>query len=160
MSFGKEIMSGLLITLFSVIVFVYYLISYNKFTLTQVSTSTNSDTSVSGKVVNGVLNLSLAELQKHNTPSDCWIVIYNKVLKITPYLNLHPGGISTITSFCGADGTKAFDSKGRNGHSSYAVNLLERFTIGILGQTINPSVLTQPVDTSNININRGQERDD
>ena len=167
MDVKKELGIGLIMTLITIGLIIFYIYRFNQ--LTSVSKTFNfqsgSSATASGSIItttNGVLNLTAAELSKHNTPSDCWIVIYDKVLRITPYLNFHPGGADVITQYCGQDATQAFDTKGGQGrpHSSYAVSLLEQFTIGLLGQKINPAVLNQPANTTNFNsngINKGED---
>lgn len=143
MSFGKEIMIGVLIALLPLLLVGYYLFQYNQFSKVESKLIPSSSAKV--------LSLTTSELSKHNTQNDCWIVIYNNVLNVTPYLNLHPGGVGAITPYCGKDASKAFDSiKNQSGHSSYAVSLLQKFTIGLFGQEINPAILNQPVDTTDI----------
>ncbi|HEX9008034.1 MAG TPA: cytochrome b5-like heme/steroid binding domain-containing protein [Patescibacteria group bacterium] len=167
MDVKKELGIGLIMTLFVIGLMIFYIFRFNQLTSAPklINFQTNQTATVGGTVIpstNGVLNLTAAELNKHNTPADCWIVINDKVLRITPYLNFHPGGASVITQYCGQDATAAFDTKGGLGrpHSSYAVSLLEQFTIGLLGQKINPAVLNQPVNTTNLinsGVNNGED---
>ncbi|MEI6528286.1 MAG: cytochrome b5-like heme/steroid binding domain-containing protein [bacterium] len=85
----------------------------------------------SGKTV--VLNA--AEVAKHSTASDCWMIINAKVYDLSNYDINHPGGTYTIDSYCGKDATVAFDTKGRPGgrpHSSYANSLLDQYYVGDL----------------------------
>lgn len=37
-------------------------------------------------------NITWDELQKHNTPSECWMAIRGKVYDVTSWLPKHPGG--------------------------------------------------------------------
>lgn len=39
------------------------------------------------------VKLDMAEVAKHNTESDCWVVVNGEVLDATPFLADHPGGI-------------------------------------------------------------------
>jgi len=45
--------------------------------------------------------LSVAEVAKHNSSSDCWLIIENKVYDVSDYVNSHPAGRATITPHCG-----------------------------------------------------------
>ncbi|MFA6177484.1 MAG: cytochrome b5 domain-containing protein [Candidatus Paceibacterota bacterium] len=127
----------------AVAVVVAGLISYNK---NQPSTTVpntngiNQTPNISGidsKVT--TLVLSKAELAKHNSSQNCWLLISGKIYDVTSYINQHPGGASTIIPNCGTDATTAYDTKGRpNGspHSSNAEALLANYFIGNLNQTL------------------------
>ena len=51
----------------------------------------------------------IAEIRKHNTREDFWIVIHGKVYNLTPYLPYHPGGIDILMKTAGNNGTVLFD---------------------------------------------------
>ncbi|MFA6095999.1 MAG: cytochrome b5 domain-containing protein [Candidatus Paceibacterota bacterium] len=106
-------------------------------------------------------SLNAAEIAKHNSTGDCWIIISSKVYNVTSYLQAHPGGVGTISPYCGQDATQAFQGKG---HSSYADSLLASYYIGSLNQTVDTPVIQQNVQNTNntpppINI-RGDDDDD
>lgn len=52
---------------------------------------------------------TVEEVAKHNTDSDCWVIVKNVVLDLTPFLNDHPGGRDSIINFAGKDATESFD---------------------------------------------------
>lgn len=52
---------------------------------------------------------SLAEVAKHNTDKDCWVVVNGKVLDVTNFLSDHPGGKMAIMTFAGRDATEEFN---------------------------------------------------
>merc|ERR1712151_843570 len=52
---------------------------------------------------------SLAEIAKHNTNTDCWVVLHGRVLNVTSFLKEHPGGELAIMTFAGKDATEEFD---------------------------------------------------
>jgi succinate dehydrogenase/fumarate reductase flavoprotein subunit len=52
---------------------------------------------------------TLEEVAKHNTDSDCWVVVGGKVLDVTNFLDDHPGGKMAIMTFAGKDATEMFD---------------------------------------------------
>jgi cytochrome b involved in lipid metabolism len=52
---------------------------------------------------------TLEEVKEHNTKSDCWIVVHNKVYNVSEFLNDHPGGALSILAYAGKDATAEFD---------------------------------------------------
>jgi flavocytochrome c len=52
---------------------------------------------------------SMAEVAKHNTKSDCWVVVAGQVLNVTNFLSQHPGGELAIITFAGKDATEEFN---------------------------------------------------
>lgn len=54
------------------------------------------------------LNMDGAEVAKHNTRSDCWIVLEGSVYDVTDFLPEHPGGPTMILKYAGGDATEEF----------------------------------------------------
>mmetsp|Transcript_21515 Transcript_21515/g.27728 ORF Transcript_21515/g.27728 Transcript_21515/m.27728 type:complete len:154 (-) Transcript_21515:972-1433(-) len=54
-------------------------------------------------------NISIEEVNRHNSEHDSWIILRGKVYNLTPYLHYHPGGISIFKNFYGKDCTEQFD---------------------------------------------------
>merc|ERR1719299_147114 len=52
---------------------------------------------------------TLAEVAKHTTEDDCWVVLHGRVLNVTKFLKEHPGGVLAIMTFAGKDATEEFD---------------------------------------------------
>lgn len=78
-----------------------------------------------------------AEIATRNTPSDCWIIISDKVYSVSKYLTDHPGGASAIIEYCGADATQGFAKQNKpngGGHSNQARSQLSEYQIGTLQQ--------------------------
>jgi len=69
---------------------------------------------------------TMAEVEKHNTEEDVWIVVNDKVYDCTDYLELHPGGIDSIIINAGEDATEDFVAI----HSMKATKMLEKYYIG------------------------------
>jgi len=52
---------------------------------------------------------TLADVSKHNTKTDCWVVVNDEVLNVTNFLKDHPGGELAILTFAGKDATEEFN---------------------------------------------------
>ena len=98
----------------------------------------------------GELTLNLAEIAKHNSASDCWLLISNKVYNVTSFISSHPGGAGPILTYCGQEATQAYNTKdiGRP-HSSSATAMLASYYIGDFNQTIGQSQIQQSVQQTN-----------
>mmetsp|Transcript_17795 Transcript_17795/g.35818 ORF Transcript_17795/g.35818 Transcript_17795/m.35818 type:complete len:138 (+) Transcript_17795:252-665(+) len=79
--------------------------------------------------------ITMAEVSKHNTEKDCWLVIGNatnggpKVYDVTSYLDDHPGGAEVMLDVAGQDADEFFEDIG---HSNDAREELEKHIIGVL----------------------------
>jgi cytochrome b involved in lipid metabolism len=94
------------------------------------STNSNQDTK----------SISEAEVAKHNSETDCWTIINDKVYDITKYIPRHPGG-DEILKACGTDGSSMFNSRttedgqsigSGTSHSANAQSQLNQFLVGDL----------------------------
>ncbi len=73
---------------------------------------------------------TLADIAKHSNQSDCWFAINGKVLDVTTFIPMHPGG-NVIVDGCGKDASDYFN--GVNAHMEPVVESLKsKFTIGSL----------------------------
>jgi len=81
------------------------------------------------------------EVTKHNTANDCYLIINNNVYDVSPYIDMHPGGRSIITSRCGEKVTGIFARI----HSNRAWDLLKNFKVGSV-------VKTQTIASTNIKV--------
>ena len=50
-----------------------------------------------------------ADIAKHNTDKDCYVVIDGNVLDVTGFLKDHPGGKKAIMLYAGKDATEEFE---------------------------------------------------
>lgn len=73
---------------------------------------------------------TLAEVETHNTPSNCWAAISGNVYDLTSWVSRHPGGENPIKNLCGTDGTARFERK--HGGSNAAKMSLGLLKIGTL----------------------------
>jgi len=63
--------------------------------------------------------ISLEELSKHDSETDCWVVYQGKVYDLTSWLTKHPGGVKTILPHCGTQNFEAaFKAKHGNSKAS------------------------------------------
>lgn len=53
--------------------------------------------------------ISPAEVSKHNTESDCWVIVNGRVLNVTEFLPDHPGGKKAILLYAGKDASEEFN---------------------------------------------------
>merc|ERR1719436_43349 len=53
--------------------------------------------------------LTMAEVAKHTTKEDCWVVVSGQVLNVTKFLPEHPGGELAILTFAGKDASEEFN---------------------------------------------------
>lgn len=77
-----------------------------------------------------------ADVAKHTTKSDCWMIIGGKVYDLTNYLPQHPAPLELMLGLCGKDATDAWNTKGGRGraHSARAAAILESYHIGALSR--------------------------
>ncbi|XP_024995770.1 cytochrome b5-like [Cynara cardunculus var. scolymus] len=71
--------------------------------------------------------LSLEEVSKHDSKTDCWLIISGKVYDITPFLDDHPGGDEVLVLATKKDATEDFEDVG---HSQNARNMLTEYYVG------------------------------
>lgn len=74
-------------------------------------------------------SISLDEVAWHDTPDDCWLVIYDYVYDCTELVKTHSGGQDVLLEYAGRDATLGFID---TGHSKTARETLERYLIGEL----------------------------
>jgi hypothetical protein len=80
---------------------------------------------------------TMAEVSKHRTVDDCWLVVDGRVYDVTPYMAKHPGGTSVILKLAGLDATDGF-------HAYHAPRIAEKilpaFYIGTVSDwSVSPS---------------------
>ena len=68
------------------------------------------------------------QIATHNTESDCWLRIHDKVYDVTKYLDTHPGGAEVIMDTAGGNATDMFEDIG---HSKGARRQLTKFQVGV-----------------------------
>merc|ERR1719506_1609660 len=61
------------------------------------------------KASGGDGGMTMAEVAKHTTKTDCWVVVSDQVLNVTKFLGEHPGGELAILTFAGKDATEEFN---------------------------------------------------
>merc|ERR1719400_2053908 len=53
--------------------------------------------------------ITMEEVAKHTSKSDCWVVVAGQVLNVTSFLSEHPGGELAILTFAGRDASEEFN---------------------------------------------------
>ncbi|XP_073830303.1 cytochrome b5 [Musca autumnalis] len=76
-----------------------------------------------------MVEISLETVKLHNTPSDLWVVIENKVYDLSKFRSEHPGGEETLDEVAGRDATQDFIDVG---HSQEAREMMKKYFIGDL----------------------------
>eukprot|EP00010_Vexillifera_abyssalis_P000418 CAMPEP_0201556730 /NCGR_PEP_ID=MMETSP0173_2-20130828/57410_1 /ASSEMBLY_ACC=CAM_ASM_000268 /TAXON_ID=218659 /ORGANISM="Vexillifera sp., Strain DIVA3 564/2" /LENGTH=149 /DNA_ID=CAMNT_0047969187 /DNA_START=12 /DNA_END=461 /DNA_ORIENTATION=+ len=71
-----------------------------------------------------------AEVEKHHTADDCWIIIHDRVYNVTSWVEKHPGG-DAIGLKAGQDSTDLFENQA---HSDYARKHMEQYEIGVIAE--------------------------
>lgn len=76
----------------------------------------------------------MAEVRKHSSENDAWIVVDGKVYDVTKYAPGHPGGPQWILDWAGKDASEAFATKGGMGieHTETAKEEMKEHLIGEL----------------------------
>lgn len=67
--------------------------------------------------------ISLAELAKHNSESDCWVAYNGNVYDVTAFLGKHKGGSAAIMKTCGT--VEAFSNAFTGKHGTSKESVLE-----------------------------------
>ena len=91
---------------------------------------------------------SLAEVARHNSPDDCWLVIDNQVYEVTDYLSKHEPMLD-IQAWCGQDASQDYHDKAGKGedHSSRADEALTQYLVGpLISETPVEAAATDTVD--------------
>jgi len=101
-------------------------------TETTTTGNVNTETATESTSTTITKTITLAEVAKHTTESDCRTAINGKVYDVTAFFGKHPGGDKNILRTCGIDATQVFEKK--HGGNTKANNVLEGFEIGTLGQ--------------------------
>jgi cytochrome b involved in lipid metabolism len=114
------------------------------------SISASNDSNSINNDSNITVVIDMNEVSRHNSLSNCWIVIDDLVYDSTNYIPEHPGGSQLIIDYCGRDASSAFHNKGgrRSDHSGSAKNILARYVIAKLGSVVEVVAVISPVISS------------
>ncbi len=113
---------------------VFYI---NQSTVTSISTTGTTDTKTNNK------GYSFEEVSKHNTDSDCFIVVDNFVFDVTPFVKLHSSAFN-----CGADVSVNYHKN----HGKQIRQQMLQFKIGVL-EGVGESAHADDLPIENLTIN-------
>ncbi|EPS64889.1 hypothetical protein M569_09892 [Genlisea aurea] len=82
-----------------------------------------------------------AEVSRHNTNKDCWLLINGKVYDVTKFLGEHPGGEDVLVFATGKDSTPEFEEVG---HSATAKKRMEEFYLGDIDTSTGEHIPSVP----------------
>ncbi|WP_297092368.1 cytochrome b5 domain-containing protein [Thermococcus sp.] len=77
--------------------------------------------------------LTLAEVAKHNSSSDCWVIVEDRAYNVTSLIDTHPGGREAILKYCGTNATEVFFLE----HNQNDYEVLQAYYIGRIGEPLN-----------------------
>jgi len=83
-----------------------------------------------------MLYFTRAEVARHSTKDDCWVIARNRVYDVTAYVSRHPGGSYVIASKAGSDVTQHYDH-----HLPAAKNIWKQHLIGYLFSRTSCAIL-------------------
>ncbi len=72
-----------------------------------------------------------ADVAKHSSEGDVWIVVKGKVYDVTPYVEEHPGGLAILRN-AGGDATDGFHGPQ---HPPRVFDIIDDFLIGRIVET-------------------------
>lgn len=86
--------------------------------------------------------IPISEVQSHNTATNCWIIINNKVYDVTKFIKDHDTKCSKmkLSDFCGKDASAIWLEKENSGHAHKHRSVLkfESSQIGNVNPTLSP----------------------
>lgn len=77
------------------------------------SSQSNPQATVGGSSGTSTAAISLSEVSKHGTTTDCWMAFHGQVYDMTEYAPNHPGGARIVYRSCGTDATVAYGREHR-----------------------------------------------
>jgi cytochrome b involved in lipid metabolism len=98
------------------------------------SPTQSKSASPSASTKSGLTQLTLEEVQKRNSATSCWSIVYGNVFDLTKWITKHPGGAEKIRAICGKDGTASFERQ-HTGDGG-AANSLSNYFLGKLGDSV------------------------
>jgi cytochrome b involved in lipid metabolism len=98
------------------------------------SASAFASATPSASASSNLIELTVAEVKKHDSVSSCWSIVYGNVFDLTKWITKHPGGADKIRAICGKDGTSSFERQ--HSGDGGAANQLSGYFLGKLGESV------------------------
>ncbi|KAF8311442.1 hypothetical protein DL93DRAFT_2208961 [Clavulina sp. PMI_390] len=74
-----------------------------------------------------------ADVAKHTTKRDCWVIRDGKVYDVSPFVDDHPGGDDLIMAWAGKDIGAIMADRSEHEHSDSAYAMLSEYLVGKIG---------------------------
>ena len=87
----------------------------------------------------GTLKLTVEEVAKHNSESDCWIIVDGVVYDVTKFTKSHPGGKGVLLALAGRDVTTEF-------YDFHAKDVMEKYGPKLRVGTVSDAAHTPTPD--------------
>eukprot|EP01048_Picozoa_sp_COSAG05_P035921 COSAG05_NODE_15882_length_359_cov_0.550000_1_plen_101_part_10 len=89
--------------------------------------------------------IDYAEVAKHNSPGDAWVIVGSTVYDLSAFAASHPGGAKYIHKYAGKEATEEFEE---NHPQSIIQQTLGRIPAETVGK-IDPATLTDEAKVAN-----------
>lgn len=90
--------------------------------------ATSSPTNEPSETRCAVTRISMEEVEEHNQPDDCWVVLHDQVFDLTEYAPTHPGNSEIITNSAGTDASEFYGMF----HTEALLVLVDTALLGVL----------------------------
>jgi cytochrome b involved in lipid metabolism len=91
--------------------------------------NTQSGTQNTNLILSTTTDITLQDVAKHNTATNCWEIVNGKVYNVTDIITTHKNSSDLVIPYCGKDATAAYNN---GNHSQRSDNKLAGYFVGNL----------------------------